>query len=198
MANHVPCEDFIRGQSVLVKFYEMKLSDGKELYFLSGKVAEPNCPEIDVAAYLKASNIQPGDLHKYVDGLVEGVVHKHTESTCGRSLYVTKLGLPKHLDVYNNRITEQEWNYVTTYCKCGQCDAPIYDEEQLFTSVLRRPKNQYTVVCADCVEKNLKGDAKYEFNQSRLIAIQAHIGKRDSLSKRDVGGIETSGPSTLH
>jgi hypothetical protein len=197
-AAHVPCDDFMVGQTILVKLYEMKLNDSQDLYYCRGKVAEPNCPEIDVATYLKVADIKLGDQPKYVNRAVEAKILKHTNGVCGRSLYVNKVSLPTYVRVHNNDIAENEWAYVYTYCKCGTCSAQIYEEECEYTAVTRRPNNLYTVTCADCIEKTLKGQAQYEFQQNRLATVQAHIGKCDTASSSTVRGIETSGPSTLH
>lgn len=203
MANHVPCFEFTKGQTVLVKFYEMKLGPasqpGQGLYFCRGKVVEPNTPEIDVACYIKETDIPEGDQIKYVNNQsVEAVVVKHTQTTCGRSLYVNKVSLPKLLDVHNARVTESEWQYVTTYCKCSQCKASIFEEEQMYTSIARRPNNQYTVICAECVEDTLKGSDKHEFNQNRLAAVQSHVGKRLAAAIGDDSGTQAASTTTLH
>lgn len=197
MANHVPCEEFTKGQTILVKLYEMKLSDDGQLYFCRGKVVEPDSPEIDVSCYIKEADIS-GQQVKYLNAPVEAVVVKHTSSTCGRSLYVNKITLPVMVDAHNARLTESEWMYVATYCKCTQCKARIHDEERQFTSVARRPNNQYTVICADCVEDNLKGPTKHEFNQARLTALQANFGERIAAAIGDDSTTQAPGSSALH
>lgn len=197
-AVHVPHPDFHKGQTILVKFYEMKLSDGGMYYLCRGKSAEPATEGLDVLAYIRVAEIPDGDQVKYLHQHVDAVVVKHTTSVCGGSLYVNKVSLPKLLDVHNNRIAETEWNYVTTYCKCSLCQATIYDEERGFTSVTRRPNNHYSVICAECVEESLKGADKHEFNQNRLAAVQTYIGQRPTAAIGDDSLLETSRTPTVH
>jgi hypothetical protein len=200
MANHVPCDEFTRGMTVLVKLYEMKLNDSQELYFCRGKVCEPNTPEIDVVTYIKAADIKDGDQVKYLHAPTEGVVVKHTTSSCGRSLYIGKVKLPACVNVHNNRITETEWNYITTYCKCSTCQKRIYDDDREYTSIFRRPSNQFSVTCADCVEETLKGEEKHEFTQNRLTSLQAYQRECDEATGSTECGPQPASSSspTLH
>jgi hypothetical protein len=200
LATHVPCAEFMVGMTVLVKLYEMKLNDSQELYFCRGRVVEPNCPDIDVACYVKVKDIEEGTVKQYVDGAVEGIVRKHMDGVCGRSLYVTKLTIPNFVSVHNNRLSETEWNYITAYKKCSECDSRIHDEDQGYTSVFRRPKNQFSVTCADCVEKSLKGKEQHEFTQNRLAALQAYERQCNTSSgcTEQRSPSEAAGSSTLH
>jgi hypothetical protein len=190
MATHVPCAEFTVGMAILVKLYEMKLNDSRELYFCRGKVCEPGAPEIDVATYIKASEIPEGQAVKYIHAPVEATVRKHTQSSCGRSLYVAKVVLPEFVNVHNHRIAETEWNYITAYCKCGVCQKRIHDEDRDYTGVMRKPGNKYSVTCADCIEENLKGAEQHEFTQNRLASLQAYQRECDALA-----GSHDCGPS---
>lgn len=197
-AQHVNHPDFQQGRPLLVKFYEMKLSANGGYYLCRGKSCEPATDEIDVLAYVKVASIPDGEQIKFLNKPVETTIVKYVSSSCGPSIYVKELNIPKLVDVHNNQITETEWQYVTTYCKCKACQASIYDEERPYTSVSRKPNNVYSVTCADCVEDSLKGDVKYEFNQNRLASVQAHLGKRDAASGSDVGPTQAAGTTTLH
>lgn len=197
-ATHVTCEEFTKGQDILVKYYECKLSDNKFYYIIRGKVIEPGFPEVDVMTYMRNTEELTESLRAYMSQPVVAVVVKHTVSLCGRSLYVNGNKLATMLNTHDNRISGTEWDHVQTRCQCIKCSAPIYDEEREFTGVQRRPNNVLAVTCADCVEDTLKGEAKYEFNQNRLAAVQAYESKRITPPIGDDGGTQAPSSASLH
>lgn len=195
---HVPCDDYPKDKRVLVKFYESKLSESKQFNILKGKALEPGGAEIDVLAYQRVETLSGAKLHEVLSGPVLVTVVKHSASVCGRSIYVRDITIPDTVEVHNGRITAHEWNYVLAHCKCKACDAKIYEEEQFFTGITRKANNKLVVTCPDCIEDKLIGDFKYEFNQSRLAAVQATVAKREELAGRTGNGTEGSGSPTLH
>lgn len=199
---HVDCEEFPRGSEVQVKLYEMKPSGDGKWYTMRGKVSEPGKPELDVIGFERAAVInEGGKVVAMTNGQCVATVIKHTESLCGRSLYVRNVspaGASVH--VHNANITEREWNYVLHEGKCKQCGSKITEYDQLYTSVSRKPNNKLSITCPDCIEDKLIGEYKHEFTQNRLATLQAWEFERhtsDGTIKSSPATAAASSP-TLH
>jgi hypothetical protein len=195
---HVACLDYPNGIEVLVKLYEMQLSNNKAYYICRGKTIEPDSEAIDVVGYLRAAALGDGEQMHFLENPVLAKVFKHTSSTCGRSLFVNGLHLPKTLKVHNGNLSQHEWDYVVTGCKCQKCQAVIYDEEREYTSVSRRTGNKIVATCADCVEDTLTGEYKHAFTQDRLASLQEYERVRQEALSRAFDDTSPSSSASLH